>query len=61
VMGPSSRDWAPGSSNKAVWASSEQVASDVVERALGSSAAFRSPAECRPSVECLPSAVSPME
>ena len=61
VMGPSSRDRAPGSSNKAVWASPEHVASGFVERAFRSSPAFRPSAAFRPSVECLPSAVSPME
>src|SRR5450830_1130040 len=61
VMGPSSRDRAPGSSNKAVWASPEHVASGVVERAFRSSPAFRSSAAFWSSAAFRSSAVSPME
>lgn len=61
MMGPSSRDRAPGSWKEAVWALPEHVASGVVERAFRSSPAFRPSAAFRPSVECLPSVESPME
>src|ERR1019366_494589 len=57
--GPSSRDWGPGSWNKAPWASSEHLASGGVERAFYSSAEYRPSAEYHSSAEYRPSAESP--
>src|ERR1019366_9496679 len=54
--GPSSRDWGPGSWNKAPWASSEHPASGGVERASRLSAEYRPSAEYPPSAEYRPSA-----